>query len=124
MSHTVVIADDDSDIRELVTIAAAKSGLTVVASVSNGAEALDAIRAHHPDLAILDISMPELSGVEVCRALRDDSSIGDVRILLLSASVDDAARESGLAAGADYFMAKPFSPRELTAWLAVGKEIR
>lgn len=124
VSNTVVIADDDADIRELVTIAAAKSGLRVVATVTNGAEALAAIREHQPDLAILDITMPELTGVEVCRAVRDDSNIGDVRILLLSASVDDVARETGLAAGADYFMAKPFSPRELTAWLAVGKETR
>lgn len=124
MSNTVVIADDDADIRELVTIAATKSGLTVLAAVSDGAAALAAIREHNPDLAILDISMPEMTGVEVCVAARADPAVGDVRILLLSASVDDVAREHGIAAGADYFMAKPFSPRELTAWLAVGKEAR
>jgi DNA-binding response OmpR family regulator len=124
MSHTVVIADDDADIRELVTIAATKSGLTVVASVADGAAALQAIRDFDPDLAILDISMPELSGVEVCREVRADPSVGDVRILLLSASVDEGARAGGIEAGADYFMEKPFSPRDLTAWLAVGKEVR
>ena len=124
MSNTVVIADDDADIRELVTIAAKKSGLEVVATVGDGAAALDAIRTHQPDLAILDISMPEMTGIEVCEAVRADSSIGDIRILLLTASVDDVARELGMAAGADYFMAKPFSPRQLTAWLAVGKEER
>lgn len=124
MTHTVVIADDDADIRELVTIAVTKSGLTVVATVADGAAALAAIREFNPDLAILDISMPELSGVEVCRAARADPSVGDVRILLLSASVDEAAQTAGIEAGADYFMAKPFSPRELTAWLAVGKEAR
>ena len=124
MSFTVVIADDDADIRELVTIAVTKSKLSVVATVTDGAAALAAIREHNPDLAILDISMPEMTGIEVTRAVRSDPSIGDVRILLLSASVDDAARSIGLAAGADYFMAKPFSPRELTAWLAVGKEAR
>lgn len=124
MTHTVVIADDDADIRQLVTIAVRKAGLTIVAVASDGAEALDAIRTHHPDLAILDIAMPELSGIEVCRAVRADDSIGDVRIVLLSASVEEQAVEVGIAAGADYFLAKPFSPRDLVAWLAVGKEAR
>jgi DNA-binding response OmpR family regulator len=77
-----------------------------------------------PDLAILDISMPEKTGLEVCRELRADDSLGDLRILLLSASVDEASREVGLSSGADYFMIKPFSPRELAAWLAVGREPR
>lgn len=90
--------------------------------LADGAAALEAIRTHRPDLAILDISMPELDGIDVCRAVRDDPALGDVRILLLSASVDEGARSRGLAAGADYFMAKPFSPRDLAAWLAVGKE--
>lgn len=122
MTHTVVIADDDPDIRELVRIAVAKSGLTLVGSVGDGAAALAAIRESQPDLAILDISMPEMSGIEVVRAIRDDPTIGDVRILLLSASVDDAARASGIEAGADYFLPKPFSPRDLVTWLSVGKE--
>lgn len=124
MSHTVVIADDDPDIRQLVSLSVTKAGLTVVAVVSDGAAALEAIRVHRPDLAILDISMPELTGVEVCRAVRADASIGDVRILLLSASVEEKAVQIGITAGADYFFAKPFSPRDLVAWLAVGKEAR
>lgn len=124
MTFTVVIADDDADIRELVTIAVTKAGLNVVATVADGAAALEAITRLNPDLAILDISMPELTGIEVCRAVRADPGITDLRILLLSASVDETARAIGIAAGADYFMAKPFSPRELVAWLAVGKEVR
>ncbi len=124
MRHTVVIADDEPDIRELVSIAATKAGLEIVASVSDGASALAAIRKHRPDLAILDISMPEMNGIDVCRAARSDPESGDLRILLLSASVDDSARAIGIAAGADYFFAKPFSPRELVAWLAIGKEPR
>jgi DNA-binding response OmpR family regulator len=124
MTHTVVIADDDRDIRELVRIAVTRAGLAVVASVGDGAAALDAIREHQPDLAILDVTMPERTGIEVCREVRADGRIGDVRILLLSASVDEAAQQTGLDAGADYFLAKPFSPRELVAWLAVGKEPR
>jgi len=124
MTHTVVVADDDADIRSLVTIAVGRAGLQVVASVADGALALDAIRAHRPDLAILDISMPEMTGLEVCRDVRADDSFHDLRILLLSASVDENTRTVGLAAGADYFLAKPFSPRDLVAWLAVGKEVR
>jgi DNA-binding response OmpR family regulator len=107
-----------------VRIAVTRAGLAVVASVGDGAAALDAIREHQPDLAILDVTMPERTGIEVCREVRADGRIGDVRILLLSASVDEAAQQTGLDAGADYFLAKPFSPRELVAWLAVGKEPR
>jgi len=121
---TVVVADDDQDIRSLVSIAVRKAGLDLVASVSDGALALEAILKHRPDLAILDVSMPEMTGLEVCRAVRGDTSIGDVRILLLSASVDEASQAIGIEAGADYFLAKPFSPRELASWLSVGKEPR
>jgi DNA-binding response OmpR family regulator len=123
-NNFVIVADDDADIRTLVGIAVAKSGLTLIASVGDGAEALDAIREHVPDLAILDVSMPELTGIEVCRAVRADRSLDDVRILLLSASVDEASQAVGIAAGADHFMAKPFSPRDLAAWISVGKEER
>ena len=124
MTHTVVIADDDPDIRSLISISVERAGLAIVAAVSDGIAALTAIRDHQPDLAILDISMPELSGIDVCRAVRADASIGDVRIVLLSASVEDAAVQVGIDAGADYFMAKPFSLRDFVAWLAVGKEDR
>ncbi|TAL44586.1 MAG: response regulator [Salinibacterium sp.] len=124
MTNTVVVADDNADIRELVIIAAAKAGMIVVANVEDGALALEAIREHVPDLAILDVSMPELTGPEVCRQVRADPALADVRILLLTASADEAAKVTGMEAGADYFLAKPFSPRELTAWLAVGKQPR
>lgn len=124
MAHTVVVADDDADIRSLVAIAASRAGMEIVASVGDGAQALDAIKLHHPDLAILDVSMPELTGLDVCRGVREDPSLSDLRILLLSASVDEQSQSIGIDAGADYFLAKPFSPRELVAWLAVGKEER
>jgi CheY-like chemotaxis protein len=124
VKSTVVVADDDQDIRGLISMAVVKAGLELVASVGNGALALAAILEHKPDLAILDVSMPELTGLEVCRAVRSDDSIGDLRILLLSASVDEASQSVGIEAGADYFLAKPFSPRELATWLAVGKEPR
>lgn len=124
MNYRVVIADDDADIRSLVAIAVHKAGLELVATECDGAAALAAILANEPDLAILDVSMPELSGLEVVRALRADARMGDVRVLLLSASVDEATQAIGIEAGADYYFAKPFSPRELATWLAVGKEPR
>jgi DNA-binding response OmpR family regulator len=114
----VVIADDDADIRALVTISAKRAGLEVVASVGNGAEALAVIRSLVPDLALLDVTMPGMSGVEVCRAVRSDQDLAKVRILLLSAAVDDDSRVAGLAAGATDYLIKPFSPRELGARLA------
>jgi DNA-binding response OmpR family regulator len=123
-TNLVVIADDDPDIRDLVAIAVQKSGLQLIASVADGAAALAAIREHVPDLAILDIAMPELTGLEVCKEVRADAALNDVRLLLLTASVDEASKSVGKEAGADYFLAKPFSPRELSTWISVGKEAR
>jgi len=124
MKFRVVIADDDADIRDLVTLTVRRAGLEPVAVVADGDAALASILREDPDLAILDITMPGMSGFEVCRAVRAAGTTSDVRIVLLSASVDDDDRAMSLAAGADYFMAKPFSPKELVAWLAVGKESR
>ena len=93
--HTVVIADDDADIRSLVAIAVNKAGLRLLANVGDGAAALTAIQLHRPDLAILDVSMPEMTGLEICRAVREDASFHDLRILLLSASVDENTQAVG-----------------------------
>lgn len=124
MSLSVVVADDDTDIRELIMITARRAGLEIVAAVADGDAALAAIREHRPDLAILDVSMPGPSGFDVCRAVRADASLDETRLLLLSASVDDKAQAVGRDAGADHFLPKPFSPRALVEWLAVGKEPR
>ena len=104
----VLVADDEDDIRGLVCLAVAKAGCTVIASVADGAVALSTVRAALPDLAVLDVSMPGATGLEVCAALREDPATAAIRILLLSAgaSPDDVAR--GLAAGADAYLAKPF----------------
>ena len=104
----VLVADDEDDIRALVALAVRKAGCTVVASVADGAAALDTARTELPDLAVLDVSMPGASGLEVCAALRVDPATAGIRILLLSAgaSLEDVA--AGLAAGADAYLAKPF----------------
>jgi DNA-binding response OmpR family regulator len=118
VSARVVIADDDEDIRGLVTIAARKAGLDVLASVSDGDAALEAIRDRLPDLAILDVAMPGLTGVEICRIVRADVTLASVRILLVSASADEASVRAGLESGAADYLSKPFSPRDLTARLS------
>jgi DNA-binding response OmpR family regulator len=104
----VLVADDEDDIRALVGLAVRKAGCTVVGSVADGAAALDLARAELPDLAVLDVSMPGATGLEVCAALRADPATARIRILLLSAgaSLEDVA--AGLAAGADAYLAKPF----------------
>jgi DNA-binding response OmpR family regulator len=118
MNGRVVIADDDGDIRELVRISAVKAGLDVVAEVGDGDAAIAAIRLLVPDIAILDVAMPGLTGIEVCELIRADNELTGVRILLLSAAVGEAARERGFAAGAVDYLSKPFSPRELAASLS------
>jgi DNA-binding response OmpR family regulator len=117
MSQSVVIADDDADIRRLVTISAARANLTVVADVADGDAALAVIRAEVPNLAILDVSMPGLNGIEICQLIRADPTLANVRVLLLSASAGESAIAAGLAAGAAEYMSKPFSPRDLAARL-------
>ena len=104
----VLVADDEDDIRALVALAVGKAGCAVVASVADGAAALDSARTELPDLAVLDVSMPGATGLEVCAALRADPVTAGIRILLLSAgaSLEDVA--AGLAAGADAYLAKPF----------------
>jgi DNA-binding response OmpR family regulator len=111
----VLVADDEEDIRALVCLAVRKAGCTVAAAVGDGTAALRAARADVPTLAVLDVSMPGLTGLEVCTALRAEPATAGIRILLLSAgaSADDVAR--GLAAGADAYLAKPFGVTDLVA---------
>ncbi len=113
----VVIADDEDDIRNLVALAVRRAGGTVVGTAADGAAALAAVQAHSPDLAVLDVSMPRLTGLDVCAALRADPAIAGVRVLLLSAGASQDEIASGLAAGADSYLAKPFPVAELVTRL-------
>lgn len=109
----VVIADDDADMRMLVTIAVRKAGLVLAAVAEDGNEAWQAVQDQVPDVVVLDVSMPGMSGLDVCRLIRDDARLAGIPVLLLSAGVSGASRELGIAAGADEFMPKPFSPKAL-----------
>jgi DNA-binding response OmpR family regulator len=108
----VVIADDDDDIRGLMVIAAGRAGVEVAAAVDNGRDALDAVRRGDVDLAVLDISMPGLNGVEVAQAIRAEAA--QTRILMVSASVQLLTDHGVVAERSDSFLIKPFSPRALS----------
>jgi DNA-binding response OmpR family regulator len=106
----VLVADDDPDIRMLVRLRLERSGYTVV-SAADGAEALELALANNPDVAILDVSMPNLNGFEVTRALRDRFVTSPV-ILLTARAMESDVHEGG-DAGAAAYITKPFSPQEL-----------
>ncbi|MEJ6397451.1 response regulator transcription factor [Yoonia sp. 208BN28-4] len=111
MSHHILIADDDPQIRDILRIGLVQAGFGVT-EVGDGQAAVDEVRRAMPDMIILDIGMPEMDGLDVCRAVRRDS---DVPILFLTAQGDEIDRVVGLELGADDYVAKPFSPRELVA---------
>ena len=109
MAHRILVADDDSHIREIICFALEKAGMKVL-SARDGAEALRRFDEAVPDLVVLDIGMPEMDGLEVCRRIRKTS---DAPILFLSARDDEIDRVIGLEIGGDDYVTKPFSPREL-----------
>lgn len=113
-NRTAVIADDDLDLRHLVEMAARRAGLTVVASVGDGETALHAVQRLQPDLVILDVSMPSMSGLEVCRSLRQDPSTAHLPVMMVSAAVHSAAVQAAYDAGATCHVQKPFGIKVLT----------
>jgi DNA-binding response OmpR family regulator len=106
----VLIADDDVDILTLVRVRLERSGYTVI-SARNGVEALQLARDRHPNLAILDVAMPEMTGLEVTQHMREENL--DVPVILLTARARDVDVAAGANAGADVYVTKPFSPQEL-----------
>lgn len=111
MSHRILVADDDPHIREVICFALEKAGMKTI-SVGDGAAALREFERRQPDLVVLDVGMPEMDGLEVCRRLRRQS---DAPILFLSARDEEIDRVLGLEMGGDDYVTKPFSPRELVA---------
>lgn len=108
----ILVADDDLDIRELVVAKLELAGYDVVA-LNDGNEALAVLRGGTIDLALLDISMPGLTGIEICREVRADPKLLGLPLILLSARAQESDIELGRDAGADDYVIKPFSPREL-----------
>ncbi len=111
---SIVIADDDPDIRDLVAFKLEQAGYDVTA-VDNGVSALEAIQRRPPDIAVLDVMMPGMSGIDVCRELRGEPATATLPIILLTARAQEGDIETGFGAGADAYVVKPFSPRELVS---------
>jgi DNA-binding response OmpR family regulator len=113
----ILVADDNPDILGLVKAVLERSGYDVV-TVSDGAQALASVDQRKPDLAVLDITMPEIDGLEVLRRLRAATRTSGLPVVLLSAQAQEADVVRGFATGASAYLKKPFSPRELTERVA------
>jgi len=109
-----LIADDDPDILLLISLTLERDGYEVV-SASDGARALESARERVPHLIVLDLMMPGIDGCEVTRRLRAAEATKDVPIMIVTAFAEESQAAMALAAGADAYMKKPFSPRELLA---------
>jgi two-component system phosphate regulon response regulator PhoB len=107
--RTLLIADDESGIRSLVKMTLQRKQYEIL-EASDGEEALALARKHHPELVLLDVMMPGLTGFEVCRALKGDPATASATVVMLTAKAQDSDRAEGLAAGADDYFTKPFSP--------------
>jgi two-component system phosphate regulon response regulator PhoB len=121
MSHHVLVVDDEPDITALVAYHLAKAGYQV-ATAASGPEAIRLAEEQAPDLVVLDLMLPGLSGYEVLEALRRRPPTQDVGVILLTARKEEADRIRGLSLGADDYLVKPFAPQELV--LRVGAVLR
>lgn len=112
LAHRVLIVEDESDIRELLTYNLESEGFEVTGA-ANGEEALKALQGEPPHLVILDLMLPDISGLEICRQIRRDSSLGRLPIIMLTAKGEEVDRIVGFELGADDYVTKPFSMREV-----------
>jgi two-component system alkaline phosphatase synthesis response regulator PhoP len=110
----VLIVEDDPDVMRLVRDCLEAEGFGVV-TAQNGEEALEQVKLEAPDILVLDVMLPRLDGLNVCREVRRDTNSSDMQILMLSARGDDIDKIVGLEMGADDYLAKPFNPKELIA---------
>ena len=123
---TILVVDDEPFILRALTFVLNREGYTTV-SASNGEEAMQRMREIRPRLVFLDVMMPKKNGFEVCQEARADPELSKTRIILLTAKGQESDRAKGLAAGADEYMTKPFSPsevlskvREILGWPEAG----
>jgi two-component system, OmpR family, alkaline phosphatase synthesis response regulator PhoP len=116
VSH-ILIVEDDRDIAELIRHYLARAGHTADV-LRSGNDVLPSVRARRPDLLVLDLMLPGLHGLEVCQALRRDPGTADLPVIIVTARAEEADRIAGLDLGADDYVTKPFSPKELVARVA------
>ncbi|NLX05979.1 MAG: response regulator [Phycisphaerae bacterium] len=112
--ETILVVDDEEDILELISYNLGKEGYKVM-TVASGEEARDTARTKLPDLIVLDLMLPGMDGLEVCRTLRTDAKTAHIPIIMLTAKSEDADVVAGIELGADDYVTKPFSPRVLLA---------
>ena len=112
MKPKILVADDEPDVLNLIAANLRAAGFDVLLS-ENGPAALATVREHAPSLLVLDLMLPGMSGLEVCRALKADPATSGMPILMLTAKAEEVDRIVGLELGADDYVTKPFSPREL-----------
>jgi DNA-binding response OmpR family regulator len=110
-SRTALVVEDDEDMCSLIELTLRTQGFEVMA-VGSGLEAVEAVRDHDPDLVTLDLGLPGIDGIEACRRIRE---ISDAYVVMITARDDEVEKLIGLETGADDFLSKPFSPRELKA---------
>jgi len=110
----VLLVEDEQDVAELIRYNLTKEGYDVVLT-ANGNEALRFAREHHPDVLLLDIMVPQLNGWEVCRRLKKDPDLSQIPVIMVSGRVEEGDKVLGFEVGADDYVTKPFSPRELIA---------
>ena len=113
----ILIAEDERDIRELISFTLQFAGHEVI-TTGNGAEALETARREIPDLILLDVRMPKMTGYEACREIKADASLGHIPVAFLSAKGQEGEIQTGLAAGAVAYILKPFAPDDLTSRVA------
>ncbi len=114
MAKRILIIEDDSAIVELIQFNLERESYEIT-SASTGADGLTAIRQRKPDLVILDLMLPEIGGLEVCREIRSEPALAALPIIMVTARGEESDRIAGLELGADDYITKPFSPRELVA---------
>jgi DNA-binding response OmpR family regulator len=109
----ILIAEDERDIRDLVAFTLRFAGHEVVA-VGNGEEAVEAARQENPDLILMDVRMPRMTGYEACEKMKADAQLQKIPVVFLSAKGQESEIRTGLDAGADEYLLKPFAPSDLT----------
>ena len=112
MAHKILVVDDEPPIVRLMEFILARQGHEMIVAV-NGQEALEKVRAHRPDLVLLDIMMPRVDGYEVARTLRADPEFADIPVIMLSAKAQEEDIQKGLNVGVNEYITKPFSPEHL-----------
>ena len=112
MQPTILVVEDEQDILDLVEYNLEQAGFKVT-TASNGTTALEKVQKEHPDLVVLDLMLPGMDGKEVCRRIRQDESFRRMPVIMLTARADEVDRVVGFELGADDYITKPFSPREL-----------